>query len=93
MNLKRLTYSLILVFSFGAIYAQTDTPIDTDIEQDTSTLDSSYTKRNTFKEVFSGKPGRAALYSLIVPGGGQIYNKKWWKLPITYSIEGGAVVG
>lgn len=47
-------------------------------------------KRNTFKEVFSGNPGKAALYSFLLPGGGQIYNKKWWKLPLTYAIEGGA---
>ena len=28
-------------------------------------------------------PGKAALYSLF-PGGGQIYNKRYWKLPIIY---------
>ena len=30
-------------------------------------------------------PGRAALYS-IIPGGGQIYNRKFWKLPIYYGL-------
>jgi hypothetical protein len=59
--------------------------------QDTSQVSSQSTaKRNTFKEIFSGKPGRAALYSLVLPGAGQIYNKKWLKLPLTYAIEGGA---
>ncbi len=61
--------------------------------QDTIALSDSTTqktKRNAFKEIFHGKPGRAAFYSLILPGGGQIYNKKWLKLPITYAIEGGA---
>lgn len=48
------------------------------------------TARNTFGEIFKGEPGQAALYSLALPGGGQIYNKKWIKLPITYAIEGGA---
>ena len=43
---------------------------------------------NAFFEIFYGKPGKAALYGLIVPGGGQIYNKKWWKLPFVYAIEG-----
>ena len=52
--------------------------------------DSTSVKRNTFKEIFSGNPGRAALFSLIVPGGGQIYNKRWIKLPLIYALEGGA---
>jgi hypothetical protein len=30
-------------------------------------------------------PGRASLYSAIVPGLGQIYNKKYWKLPLVYA--------
>ena len=30
-------------------------------------------------DIFSGEPGRAALYSLVAPGGGQIYNKKYFK--------------
>lgn len=29
-------------------------------------------------------PSRAAFYSAIVPGLGQIYNKDYWKLPIVY---------
>lgn len=29
-------------------------------------------------------PSRAAFYSAVVPGLGQIYNKKYWKLPIIY---------
>lgn len=29
-------------------------------------------------------PRRAALKSLMVPGLGQIYNKRWWKVPLVY---------
>lgn len=36
-------------------------------------------------------PGRAALYSAIVPGLGQAYNKKYWKIPIVYAGVGVSV--
>lgn len=36
-------------------------------------------------------PIKAQLYSAILPGLGQIYNRKYWKVPIIYGI-GGAVI-
>lgn len=40
------------------------------------------------KKVREYKPGKAALRSAILPGLGQIYNKKYWKLPIVYGALG-----
>lgn len=34
-------------------------------------------------------PNRAAAMSFILPGSGQVYNKKAWKLPIVYGALGG----
>ena len=30
-------------------------------------------------------PARAAFYSAVLPGLGQAYNKKYWKIPIVYA--------
>jgi hypothetical protein len=36
-------------------------------------------------------PSKAAFYSAIFPGLGQIYNKKYWKLPLVYGAIGTGV--
>ena len=36
-------------------------------------------------------PGKATLYSLLVPGLGQIYNREYWKLPIYLGAIGFAI--
>lgn len=35
-------------------------------------------------------PTKAAIFSAIIPGAGQIYNKKYWKVPVIYGLMGTA---
>jgi hypothetical protein len=41
------------------------------------------------KDTVHHSPKRAAIYSAILPGLGQIYNKKYWKVPVIYCAAGG----
>ncbi len=43
----------------------------------------------TFQSKSTLDPDRAALYSAVFPGLGQMYNRQYWKLPIIY---GGAIM-
>jgi hypothetical protein len=39
------------------------------------------------------KPSKAGLLSALLPGAGQIYNQRWWKLPLVYGAVGGTLYG
>ena len=87
---------LVCLLSTQSLFAQVDNDTDANnndnkVEQAESGKDSTTIVNNSIFDIFYGKPGKAAFYGLVIPGGGQIYNKRWWKLPFVYAVEGGTI--
>lgn len=49
-----------------------------------NSTDSALSKIKTVKPQFKPDPNKSVWYALLFPGLGQIYNRKYWKLPIVY---------
>lgn len=84
--LNKLVYSgLCSLFFCCLAFAQDDKKPQ---EVDTSLMviqDSTKTKRAPIDVL---APSKAAFYSAILPGLGQAYNKKYWKIPLVYAAIG-----
>lgn len=78
---------LLLIFSVS-LHAQNDD--EKLIEEEGLTVETTTVVRDTINPL---SPARAAFYSAVLPGLGQAYNKRYWKIPIFVgAITGGILV-
>lgn len=91
---------ILFFFFLSGFSAFGQSPLTNDIDEDLvdnfvdpDSVDyESYTKKSSsFKALFNGQPGNAILYGMLIPGGGQMYNKKYWKVPIALAAEGAGI--
>lgn len=64
---------------------------NTGVAQEEANLVVKDTANVTYKEINPLSPARAAFYSAVLPGLGQAYNKKYWKIPIVYGGLGAGI--
>jgi len=85
-NFFLITASLLFIFS-KQLQAQVTDTLQVPNNNAFVSKDTALTKTEK-KKIYSG-PRRATLLSAVLPGLGQAYNKKYWKIPLIYAGFGG----
>ncbi len=86
---------LLFTFLFQTIYSQEEEQIvpkdtvSTKLSTDVVMVQDSLIRKK--KEINPLAPSKAAFLSAVMPGLGQVYNKRYWKVPIVYGVIGGSI--
>ena len=78
-------YFVILLCSFSIFLANINAQKRSNNLNDTIKNDTLFSKNDTvIKKEFKPDPNKVVWYGAVIPGLGQIANRKYWKLPIVY---------
>tara|TARA_R110002012_G_scaffold319389_2_gene539712 strand:- start:101867 stop:102469 length:603 start_codon:yes stop_codon:yes gene_type:complete len=86
--LNKYAIALVIILAFcNNTWAQDDKNSEDKKEVQKETLEELQVEANNIVSdpIDPLAPARAAFYSAILPGLGQAYNKKYWKIPIVYA--------
>jgi hypothetical protein len=82
---KKLSFIFIAIFLLSSFSAKAQDEQTLIVQKDTTKLPQNFPPANPLA------PAKAAFYSALVPGGGQIYNKKYWKAPLVWGAMGTSI--
>ncbi len=83
--------SLLLIFLLGLISSAQEENPETSNLIDSINLKSKYSKRVQLLMANPNTPSKAAFYSAVIPGLGQAYIGKAWKIPFIYAALGASL--
>lgn len=99
MRKNSIVILLILCFTCSVFAQQDSIPaikedqqidsVKTELKKDGIIMQEAVLKKKV--EINPLAPAKAAFYSAILPGLGQIYNKRYWKVPIVYAALGTSI--
>lgn len=99
MRKNSIVILLILCFTCSVFAQQDSIPaikedqqidsVKTELKKDGIIMQETVLKKKV--EINPLAPAKAAFYSAILPGLGQIYNKRYWKVPIVYAALGTSI--